>query len=59
MVAVAEYASRTPAVGCLMPNNQEFRFPKALFRFDIAECLIALFNRTKAFDRVNLEAAGR
>lgn len=58
MVAVAEYPSGTPAVCCLVPNNQEFCFPKALFGFDIAECLIALFNGTKPFDRVNLEATG-
>lgn len=57
-MAVTQYASDAPSVRRLMPDDQKLCLPKTLSGLDVAKLLVALFNGTKPFDGIDLEAAG-
>ena len=57
VVPVAEDAGRAPAVGCLVPEDHEFRGAEACIGFDVAEILLAFLDGTETLDGIDLQAA--
>ena len=56
---VTKYAGNFPAIGGMVPDDQEFGLTKAFAGFDIAESMVSFLDGAISLDGINLQASCR